>query len=520
MSSITLSARLEKSKIALSKKHELHLLVSLEGKKLEDSKRTPLCLGVAIDLSQSMTGRKVEDAKAGLIKLVDHMTPDDTLAIVGFSRDVWVILEAARMTAEAKDRARTEIQALHTLSYTNLSGATLETYDQIKKAAEMKLKESVSRALLFTDGCPTTGDMSKEGLEAIAKNHPKDTSLICFGYGDDYNAELMTAMAKLAGGEAYHIKRPDDFGPTLGRVLGGLLSCVAQGVKITLKTKPDVKIVECLNDFDVKGNTEQTEAVVTVDDVYAQEKRNVLFKLALPEMDKSGRPFKLGAVSIEYQDLLAKEPRTAEVSLEVEYVKEPDADKEADKLVAEQVAILAASKAQEEAMKLAAMGQFSQANGVLRTASLQLQDVGTAFAMHAAQDLDDNVCSLMSPSAYAKGGEHYLRANSSSYKSGRGQTLGASKLYGTEATAAMEAKFGKPNVQAPAVPQQGAAGSFPQGAPGSFPLGNAGSALPNGWNQQAPLPGQGKWKADPHAPAPSVPPVKPKPTLSKKRTRR
>lgn len=522
MSSITLSARLEKSKVALGKKHEVHLLVSLEGQKLE-GKRKPLSLGVAIDCSSSMAGQKLEDAKASLIKLVDQMTDDDVLAIVAFSDNVWTVVEPERMTQAVKDQAKVQIQALHHLSSTNLSGATLETYQMVKKAAEKKLKDSVARAFLFTDGCPTSGLTSHEGLVDLAKSErPKDTNLICFGYGHDYNAELMTAMAKVAGGEAYHIKTPDECGPTLGRVLGGLLSCVAQGVKLTLKTKPDVKILECLNDFDVKGNTEQTEAVVTVDDVYAQEKRNVLFKLELPEMDKSGRPLKLGTASIEYQDLLAKEPRTADVSLEVEYVKEADADKEADKQVAEQIAILAASKAQEEAMKLAAMGQFAQAKGVLRSASLQLQDVGTAFALHAAQDLNDNVCSLMTPDAYSHGGAHYLRANASSYSSGRGQTLGASKLYGTEATASMEAKFGKQDQAGAVVPgMPGQAGSFPQGGAGSPPfMGNAGSALPSGWHHGPSPAGQGKWKAQPNAPSLNVPPVKPKPTLSKKRTRR
>src|SRR4029077_8614506 len=176
----------------------------------------------------------------------------------------------------------------------------------------------------------------------------------------------MTQMAKVAGGEAYHIKTPDEFGPTLGRVLGGLLTCVAQNVKLTLKIKPDVKILEVLNDFDVKGKDDKTEAVITVDDVYSMEKRSVLVRLELPEMDKSDRPFKLGTASIEYQDLLAQEPRTAELGLKVEYVKEADADQEADKRVAEQIAVLKASKAQEEPMKLAQQALYSQAQSVIR----------------------------------------------------------------------------------------------------------------------------------------------------------
>ena len=500
--SIVLSARLEKSKVAANKKQELHLLVGLEGVKL-DGERKPLSLVVAIDLSTSMAGRKVEDAKEGLKKLIDHLTDKDTLSIVAFSTSVWTILEATRMTPDAKDRAKTEVSGLHVHSSTNLSGATLEAYEQAKAAAKAGLKDAVGRALLFTDGCPTHGVQEPEKLVEIAKGRPDGTSLICFGYGDDYNADLMKAMVRVAGGDAYHIKTPDEFGPTLGRVLGGLLSCVAQGVKLTLKTKPDVKILEVLNDFDVKGNADQTEAVVTVDDVYSQEKRTVLVRLEIPAMDKMERDFTLGTASIEYQDLVAKEPRSAEVSLKVKYVKEEEADKEADKDVAEKVAIQAAAKAQEEAVRLAKAGHFSQAKGVIRSASLALQDVGTEMARMAASDLDDNVMCNLSPDSFAAGGMHYLHANAGSYSRGRGHTLKAASLFSTKDQKEMENQFGGAPGTIPG-PLGGAPGSLPMGGAVSQPTGSAGSGH---GPRVKPLPH--------HVPAPKAPP-----SLSKKRTRR
>jgi len=516
MSSLTLSARLEKAKVARSQVHKLHLLVNLEGKKIE-GKRKPLALGVAIDLSTSMSGQKVEDAKAGLEKLVDHLTDQDTLTIVAFSSSVWTVLEPTRMGQAEKDRVKAEIRAMNVISATNLSGATIATYEQVRKAAEKKLKESVSRALLFTDGCPTAGDTSMDGLVKIAKGRPEDTNLIAFGYGSDYNAELMTSMAKAGGGEAYHIKTPDEFGPTLGRVLGGLLTCVAQNVKLTLKMKPDVKILEVLNDFDVDANDKKTEATVTVDDVYSEEKRRVLAEIELPAMDNSSRPFKYGTAVIEYQDLTKQEKVTDEIALEVEYVKESEADKESDKEVAEQVAALAASKAQEEALRLAQQGRFADAKSVLRNAAQDLQDVGTALSCSMADDLNDNALSLMAPDKFANGGAHYLHANAASYRSGRGQTMGASKLYATSMQAKMQADFKKAGSPVSGDPMsQGSSGSpLAQGGVGS-PLAQGGGAgspyigIPGGFPG---VPGHaGTLPIKPHV-------QQPKP-LSKKRTRR
>lgn len=523
MSSLILSARLEKSKVVREKSHTLHLQVNLEGKKIE-GKRKPLSLGVAMDLSSSMMGSKVEDAKAGLEKLVDHLTGDDTLTIVAFSTVVWTVLEPTRMTPDQKDRVKAEIRAMHTHSSTNLSGATVATYEQVRKAAEKRLKEAVSRALVFTDGQPTAGDVSPEGLVRIAKGRPEDTNLICFGYGEDYNAELMTQMARAAGGEAYHIKTPDEFGPTLGRVLGGLLTCVAQNVKVTLKMKPDVKILEVLNDFDVEANDKKTEATITVDDVYSEEKRRVLCEVELPAMDNSSRPFKYGTATVEYQDLIANEKRTEELSLEVEYVKEADADKEPDKEVAEQLAVLKAAKAQEEAMKLAQQGNFAGAQSVIRGAAMRLQDVGTVFSCSLADDLTDNVQSMLHADKYANGGAHHLHANASSYRSGRGHTLGAARAMATPSMKAMGASFEKPNPQAGGLsPNMGPSaplGVPPMGGSPGVPFGVP--PVPGATPYISPFQQHGGGSAgtgQPHVAPVNQPPQKPK-NLSKKRTRR
>src|SRR5262245_8326388 len=196
MSSLTLSARLEKSKVALGSKHEVHLLVTLEGKKLEGI-RKPLALGVAIDCSGSMAGDKIEHAKRSLKKLVENLSDQDVLAVVAFSDNVWTVVEAAKMTPEAKEQAKKEIDALHSLASTNLSGGTREAYQTLKAHAEKRLKDAVSRAFIFTDGQPTSGQTGYNELVELAKSErPKDTNLICFGYGSDYNRELMTAMAK------------------------------------------------------------------------------------------------------------------------------------------------------------------------------------------------------------------------------------------------------------------------------------------------------------------------------------
>jgi Ca-activated chloride channel family protein len=520
MSSISLSARLEFQKIPFGKKKEAHLLVTLEGQKYQ-GERKPLSLAAVVDVSGSMSGEKIEFAKRSLKKLVEHMTDQDTLAILAFTDDVFTVTEPARMTQEAKDLAIHEIAKLHHMGSTNLSGATLEGYQAIRKAVEKKVGGSIERTFLFTDGQPTAGDTSFEGLVKIAKDRkPENSGLTCFGYGNDYNKELMTAMTKAGGGNEYHITTPDQAPAAFGREIGGLLSCVAQAVKVTIKTKPDVKIKEVLNDFDVKGNDDETEAVISVDDVYGSEKRRLLVRLELPEMDKSGHAFKLADVKVDFEDLVAKEARFEEVAVKVEYVKEAEADKDSDKEVLEQVAVQKAAKAQEQAIQFAQVGNYAGAQAAIQQASAFCMMVGTPFAANVAGDLDKEVKPWLSAQKFQKGGARYLKSNSRSYSVGRGQTLGASHLYNTEEQTETEMSFSKPDVGDALMAPPGAPGLVGQGFPFVVPGVNPGYTIPAPmapFPQNGPVvPGKGGNLFPPHLKIqkPSAP------NLTKKRTRR
>lgn len=524
MSSITLAARLEFQKIPFGKTKEAHLLITLEGQKFQ-GERKPLDISAVIDVSTSMQGTKLEYAKRSLRKLVEHMTDQDTLAILAFSDHVFMVVDPARMTQDAKDKAITEISKLHVIGSTNLSGATLEGYNTIRKAAEAKLGGSIDRCFLFTDGEPTAGDTSHEGLVKIAKERkPEGCGLTCFGYGDSYNKELLTAMAKAGGGNEYHIATPDQAPAAFGREIGGLLSCVAQAVKVTVKTKPDVKIKEVLNDFDVKGNKEETEAVISIDDVYGSEKRKLLLRLELPAMDKSGHAFKLADVRIDFEDLMAKESRSEEVAVKVEYVKEADADKESDKEVLEQIAVHKAVKAQEEAIQLAQVGNFQGANMAVQQAVAFCASVGTAFAANVAGNLDKEVKPWLNEVKFRHGGAHHLRSTSDSYSRGRAQTAGMAHLYNTEEQTETEMSFSKPDdVADPQLTLAPGAAHLP----GCLCV-HCGGAAPLGGYPMKPVPAIPPFMQNgPIVPGkggnlfpPVQKPHKPAPTLSKKRTRR
>ena len=433
MTSLNVSTRLEFDKVALGKKHTVHAVISLEGKQIK-VERKPLAIAGVIDVSGSMQGDKFKYAQRTMEKLIDNMSSEDVLGGIAFGSTVNVIFPAMKMTPENKAKAKREVEQLGIRDNTNLSGGMLQGFEMLNDAPG-----EVIRVLLMSDGQPNEGVSSLQGICQLIENRTnKKVTLSTFGYGKDHAPELLQAMARTGGGNFTYIETPDACGAAFGRELGGLMSCVAQGVKVKVVTKPDVKILEVLNDLDVDANKDQTEATISVDDVYSEERRHLVLKLELPAMDSSGRPFKLGDVEVKYTDLIAKEPRSFETSFKIEYVKDDEVQKDADKTVLELIATFKAAKAQEEALKMAQAGNFAGAQHVIRSAALLCDAIGTVQSKALAADLNDNVMHRVeNQAALNAGGDKYLFSNSKAYGSMRAANRGSHHLFATKSMDAM-----------------------------------------------------------------------------------
>lgn len=444
MSSLKVSAQLEFEKVEQGKSHTAHLLLTLEGKKI-DIERKPLALSAVIDRSGSMSEpAKLGYAKKTLEKLVENLTSQDTLGCVAFSTTVETIWEPMKMTPENKELAKRLIAQFNPLDSTNLSGGMLEGFKQLGH-----MTGDLVRVFLLTDGHANAGVADREGLVKLVDGRPEKVTLTTFGYGADHDPELLQLMAKHGKGNFYFIKTPDQAPGFFGRELGGLLSCVAQAIKVKLETKPDVKILEVLSDFDVVGADDKNKATIQVDDVYSEEKRKILLKLELPALAKGERPFKLGDVTVDFQDIQAGIAAQETAKVEVEYVKAEDAQKESAKEIKEELARIQAAEAQEKAIELANAGNFQGAQAQIMMSLSALRGVGTVQSMAMAHDLEKNVMPQLEASTYHAGGQSYMSSNKGAYRSGRGQTIGSSKLFSTASQEDMAAVFEQGEMSGP-----------------------------------------------------------------------
>jgi len=131
-----------------------------------------------LDISDSMHGNKLEEAKKALLK---HAKPNEDLIIV-FGRDVAVLQYHM-------------ISAILTKGDTAMLPAIMEA-----------VYYNVSHIVLITDGGANTGGGPFECIEYVSQL--KGVKIDTIGIGRDCDDELLQQLSYLTGGNTYHVNDP------------------------------------------------------------------------------------------------------------------------------------------------------------------------------------------------------------------------------------------------------------------------------------------------------------------------
>ncbi|XP_066182937.1 inter-alpha-trypsin inhibitor heavy chain H4 isoform X2 [Sylvia atricapilla] len=159
-----------------------------------------------IDRSGSMTGRKIEQTRDALLKILQDLRPEDHFGFITFNNKVveWKssLLPA---TEENVASAAALVQTLIARGGTDINGALLAAVGVLDKAEQLP-ERSVSMIILLTDGQPTSGERSVEIIqENVQKAINGKYALFCLGFGFDVSYKFLEKMALSNGGIARRI---------------------------------------------------------------------------------------------------------------------------------------------------------------------------------------------------------------------------------------------------------------------------------------------------------------------------
>lgn len=450
--------------LLVGQSHEVYATFTFNTPAMDEAKRAPLDIAVAMDVSGSMHGDKIENAQRSLLKLVEHLRATDRLTIVTFTGHVETVVEPMLMTAGNKGKAQDAINRMRALSSTNLSGGLFQALDHLKNAKP--IPGSVRRCMVFTDGMANGGIIDPDRLAVAALEYREGIGISSFGYGSRLDEKLLEGISQ--DGDFYAIDTPDKILTAFGTELGGLISTYAQNVRMALTPAKGVKILEVLNDLTVKEKDDGS-VMVECDDLLAEQEYTVVVKLQLDKRDKTfPRGITLVKAKVGYVDMTTTKHKTVEASLKAKFVVAGKEDKEPSKTVLEEVALQNIVKAQAEAIRMADAGDLRGAQQVLYLSAAMSHDLGTEKSIGYSNLVrglaDDN---FGSEQRYRMGGSSEARHVKKAVKRRRkvGKNVKGAENFGTRAQSSMADDFeGKGPTKQDLLDRLGAAKAVPDPA--------------------------------------------------------
>jgi len=154
--------------------------------------RLPKNVAFVIDVSGSMSGQKIRQAKEALTKIVEDLKEEDHFNIILFESSIstWKN-NLIKATPENVNQSKEFISQIRDLGGTNLNDGLLTGIEMLNKAHESKSvpERSASLVIMLTDGQANVGVSDTRQIQENAKNATKGKYPIYnlgFGYGVDY----------------------------------------------------------------------------------------------------------------------------------------------------------------------------------------------------------------------------------------------------------------------------------------------------------------------------------------------
>ncbi|CAK4529870.1 unnamed protein product, partial [Aphanomyces euteiches] len=281
---IHLSTAVEHSEIAAGEIRTTFVDCHLIAPSVDDDQRKPIDVVVVLDRSRSMGRSKLGLCKKTIEFLATQLTAQDRMGIVTYHSLVETTFALTRMTADGKDFLSQRLDAIVTDAGTNLSSGLFAGIAAVQDPNRPDNKEHnpVKSVLLLTDGEANKGVTDPTEFSYLLQKWlgPQE-SVHTFGYGSDHDATLLGQLADIGRGSYYFVQNVDGVALAFANCLGGLLSVVAQNIKLECIASPGVLIQSVKTKRPVTTVTNQVHYEVDMGDMFADESRDLLVEVQL-----------------------------------------------------------------------------------------------------------------------------------------------------------------------------------------------------------------------------------------------
>ena len=254
--------------------------------------RQPLSFTAVLDVSGSMRGQKLAQAKDAVRQALRRLHDGDVFSLVTFSNRVACAFEPAEVSDHTRRVVESALQEIDAGGRTALCRGLEKGLDKV-----VARKQGTNLVLLLSDGQANVGETDVEavgqrGYEARERGIIVST----LGVGADYNEALMVEIATQGGGRFYHVLDAAQIGAYVAGELGEVASLAARDAMIHL-TVPPGAVLFPLSSAYLLAQQAGGEATISVGDIPSDIELEVPIRLTLPAQPAPSKLSVVGALA-------------------------------------------------------------------------------------------------------------------------------------------------------------------------------------------------------------------------------
>lgn len=191
------------------------------------ARTTPRDVTFVVDVSGSMRGEKLQQAKAAGHRILSSLGRGDRFRLVDFSTDVrdfrdgWTPATEGNLAAAGR-----YLDDLRAEGSTNISGALEEALTSESTTGRLPL------VVFVTDGEPTVGERSPDAISARVSRLRGDARLFTFGVSADVNTTLIEQLALEGRGTAQFVRAGESVEHAVSLLATRLTSPVITDIRV------------------------------------------------------------------------------------------------------------------------------------------------------------------------------------------------------------------------------------------------------------------------------------------------
>ncbi len=220
----------------------VHLRLRLRGAEALPMGRPVIAATLILDVSGSMSGEPIRQAREAARQMVARLQPTDRVAIVTYETGARVVVPEGPVGAR-KQAILQAIDRIETAGSTNLEAGLAAGYAQARRAPDRA--DVVRLAVVFSDGEANVGNTDPWQLSARAARAFHDgIETTTIGIGSSYDGRQMVALSEHGGGGYYYVQDLASIAAILAQEIELRAQPVARAVELRVRVAPGVRLLQ------------------------------------------------------------------------------------------------------------------------------------------------------------------------------------------------------------------------------------------------------------------------------------